>query len=92
MNKSPTIQRRSRWHLLAAASLAIHLTIYLLPIPIVALHSGDTGIRQYSVLLMPLAWSIFIFLRYRHPSERAVAWCSLAMSALWILAVGSIKT
>jgi hypothetical protein len=92
MNKSSTIQRRSSWHLLAAVSIAIHVTIYLLPIPIVALHSGDSGIRQYLVLLMPLAWSVFIFLRYRHPTERAVAWCSLAMTALWILAVGSIKT
>jgi hypothetical protein len=98
MSVSPAIsqelpsQRRNRWHILAAVTLAIHVSIYFAPIPIVALRPGDPGIEQYLLLLVPAIWSIFIFLRYRHRSERVVAYCSLAATVLWFASVGSIRT
>lgn len=96
MSTSPQISqessRQSRWHYLAAVTVAIHLGIFLSPMEIVALGPGDSGIHQYLVLLVPAIWSIFIFLRYRRSSERVVAYCSLAMTVLWFLSVGSIRT
>ena len=91
MNTSPVIQRPSRWHILAAITIVIHVSIYLSPIPIVALRSGDPGIRQYLLLLVPAIWTIFIYLRYRHSSERVVAYCSLIMTVGWFLFVGSLR-
>jgi hypothetical protein len=92
MNTSPAIQRPSRWHILAAITAAIHGSIFLAPIPIVALRSGDPGIHQYLLLLVPAIWTIFMYLRYRHASERVVAYCSLVMTVVWFLSVGSIRT
>ncbi|PWU21255.1 MAG: hypothetical protein C5B50_02100 [Verrucomicrobia bacterium] len=92
MNISSTIQTRSPWIYLAAITAAIHLMIYLSPVPIVALRPGDPGILQYSILSVPAIWSIFIFLRYRQRSCRAVAYSSLATTVLWFLSVGNIRT
>jgi hypothetical protein len=98
MSTSPTISpespglRRSRWHILAAITVSIHASILLSPMRIVALRSSDSGLDQYLVLLVPAVWSIFIFLRYRHPSERTVAYCSLAATVIWFASVGSIRT
>jgi|SRR5665213_329975 len=98
MNDLPTISqespsvRRSRWHILAAITAAIHGSIFLSSIPIVDLRPGDPAIEQYLVLLVPAVWSVFIFLRYRHPSERVVAYCSLTMTVLWFASVGSIRS
>jgi hypothetical protein len=88
----PAIQRPIRWHILAAITAAIQVSIFLSPIPIVALRSGDAGIRQYLLLLVPAIWTIFMYLRYRRASERVVAYCSLVMTVVWFLSVGSIRT
>ena len=85
-------QRRSHWHVLAAITVSIHLSILLSPIKIVDLRSGLLPIEQYLVLLVPLVWSIFIFLRYRNPRERVVSYCSLAATVLWFASVGSIRS
>jgi hypothetical protein len=92
MNPSPTIQRRSRWHILAGITLAIHLSIYFSPIPIQELRSSASGAEQYLILLVPAIWSISIFLCYRQRSERVVAWCSLVATILWFTSVGGIRT
>ena len=65
---------------------------FLVPIRIVSLRSGDTSLVPYLVLLVPAAWSIFMLWRYRSRRERIVAWFSLALTALWFLLVGSIRT
>ena len=92
MSSAPTIQRSRRWPYLAAITAAIHASIFFSPIPIVELRSGDPAYRQYLLLLVPAIWSIFIFLRYRHPSERNVAYVSLAVTVLEFLSVGNIRT
>ena len=78
--------------MLAAITVSIHLSILLSPIQIVELRSGLLPIEQYLVLLVPAIWSIFIFLRYRNPGERVVAYCSLAATVLWFVSVGFIRS
>jgi len=98
MSVSPAIspelpsQRRSRWHILAAVTVAIHAGIYFGPIPIVFLRSSATGAEQYCILLIPAVWSIFIYLCFRQRSERFVAWISLAATILWFASVGSVRS
>jgi len=98
MSVSPAIspelpsQRRSRWHILAAVTAAIHLSIYFAPIPVMVLRSSATGGEQYLLLLIPAVWSIFIYLCFRQRSERVVAWISLVATILWFTSVGSIRT
>ncbi len=85
-------QRRSRWHLLAAVTASIHLSILLSPIQFMDLRSGLVPIEQYLVLLVPTAWSIFMFLRFRERRERIVSYCSLGATVLWFMSVGFIRS
>jgi hypothetical protein len=98
MSVSPAIspelpsQRRSRWHTLAAAAVAIHASIYFAPFPIVFLRSSATGGEQYLILLIPAVWTIFIYLCFRQRSERVVAWISFVATFLWFASVGSVRS
>src|SRR2546425_2804471 len=98
MNSSPSIsreprpQRGSHWHVLAAITVSIHLSILLSPFQFVDLRSGLVPVQQYLVVSVPAVWSIFMFLRYRERRERIVAYCSLVVTVLWFLSVGFIRS
>ena len=85
-------QRRSRWHLLAAITVSIHVSILLSPIQFMDLRSGLVPVEQYLALLVPTAWSIFMFLRFRERRERIVSYCSLGATVLWFISVGFIRS
>ena len=88
----PPGQRRSRWHLLAAITASIHLSVLLSPIQFMDLRSGLVPVEQYLVLLVPAAWSIFMFLRFRERRERIVSYCSFGATILWFISVGFIRS
>jgi hypothetical protein len=98
MNSSPAntqraaIQRRTRWEVLAAITLMIHVGIVISPIRVFSLRSSDSGLVPYLVLSVAAMWGLSIFLRYRHPAERIVSCCSLAMSVIEVMSVGLVRT
>ncbi len=78
--------------MLAATTVWLNLGILLSPMEFVDLRSGLLPIWQYSVLMVPAGWSIFIFLRYGERRDRVVAYCSLAATLVWFTSVGFVRS
>jgi hypothetical protein len=81
-----------RFFFVLGVTAAMHAAVLFLPFRIVVLGSYESPLNAYIVTSVPVLWSFIVYLFFRSPPERAIAYLSLAMSIFWFMSVGNIRT